>query len=151
MQRRSLFNMTKREANIKAAWIIWRYHPYAKGWGRSSIKQWVHWLLSEAFIIFVMDDQANNELVGMLVMRPMMKPEDYREICSFDQEGPTLFVDFAWSKHAYGLMSAGFAVLTRFGMRKTVAWNMDGKLKVYRAANLRRNLLRRVMQTEASK
>lgn len=136
--------MNGREALIKAMWIMWRHYPsVAKDLGREYLKRWLSWAMSEGFLLFIMDDDLNRNVAGIVMVRPLLNIQDCYDSYTFDQEGPILWIDLMVSVHPDSLMAAGFAVLSRFGMRQTLAFKNNGKVFAYPATTFRRHLLRR--------
>lgn len=127
-----------------ADYILKHYEPYRK-WDRNIFNGWLGWHCHNGFTIRAVND--DNETVGVVIIRPVMKVEDVADHYEFDPEGSVLFIDLLICTSSVAMQALGCGVLKRFGMRKTVAWKRPPffVIETHSAARLRRILFRKAM------
>ena len=119
---------TTPDVAVPLAEFIAAHYPPAREWGMEALLPWVRWNLGESFLAYVFDD---GNIVGVGIARPVMRGEDGRTDCLYDQEGPCLFIDLAI---ATGPLVAAMLVAQmreRFGMRERVAFLRRDRLIVH--------------------
>jgi hypothetical protein len=126
--------------------FILGYDLIYRTWERDSLLDWLRWHSAQGFILRALGD--NGELLGIAIVRPMMRKECYSERLSyhFDNEGDTYFVDLAIAARPKlkVLQALGFAGLRRFGARKYMAFQVRaGSIKIIEPQDHRAKLLKR--------
>ena len=123
---------------------IQRHYPYpwAKDYG--VVLGWLYWYVERGFSICVADEK---NLVGIILLRPVMKPKHGLEQYRYDNEGSVLFVDFAYAANNEALRSLVIAATQRFGARQTLAFQRQDKqgrirLHVLRCAHFALHVLK---------
>lgn len=103
------------------------------------VYKWIDWHWDHGFICRAFNE--SNELVGVLVIRPVIKAEDGAEHYAYDPEGSVIFVDLLVCDDARALRALWAALLKRFGYRNSVAWSRNGApIKTYAVNKMDRRL-----------
>jgi hypothetical protein len=125
--------------------FICRHYERARTWHPRNLEGWIEWNIEQRFCITARCEKTN-EILGLIIVRPVMHPELAIGNKDFDVEGDTYFVDMAIAlpPKLPVLQVLGFAVLQRFGMRDKIAFQRNGvgPVIVSDAHEHRRKLLR---------
>ena len=128
------------EGEILTRFVI-RHYPPAKEWSRANVLSWIAWHIGNGSLGVIKDDF--DEVVGIGIARPVMKPEHGIDHYNFDPEGSCLFVDLTVAKHELALRGLFMILRKRFGQRPTIAYMRRDKLRVHPFAVMHRNIHRR--------
>ena len=107
---------------IEATKYIWDRYPPAQEWTWPIALSWTHWHASMGYLGIARDNPVENNIVGVVVIRPVNNPGDGLIPYEHDENGQCLFIDmFACDNPvAYALLS--YAFVHRFGPRRQVAY-----------------------------
>ena len=106
---------------IEATKFVWDRHPTVT-WTWPVALGWTHWHLSMGYMAIARDNNVDNTILGVAVIRPVAEPGDGIIAYEHDEDGPCLFIDFFACDDpiAYPLLAEAFA--RRFGPRESVAY-----------------------------
>jgi hypothetical protein len=103
--------------------VLKHYEP-ARLWKPDVLWNWIAWHAVQGFALVLRDDDAS--ILGLTLARPVMKPEDGLDSYAVDNEGPCIFLSLVISLHPMAPKGLTYAVVKRFGVRQTVAWQRNG-------------------------
>jgi hypothetical protein len=102
-----------------ADFILEHYPPYRK-WDSEIFLGWLKWHIGHGTVQRALD--FDESVVGLTIIRTIMKPQDADNFYAFDPEGNVAFIDVAIATKPNVLQALTLAGLKRFGQRDWVAW-----------------------------
>ena len=105
--------------NELAEFILEHYEPYRK-WDRTILDGWLGWHCSQQFLFKAID--TDGSIVGVMIVRPIIRPQDADDFYAFDPEGNVAFIELLIATKPGVTQVLVYAALRRFGERPRVAW-----------------------------
>lgn len=111
-------------------------------WPEPTFIAWVKWYYEKGFIVTC--KYSDGDIMGLVMIRPVMEPQDAFDTYNFDYEGRTLYVAELICTASEAMLPLAAQVIKRFGERELVCWQRvpDKKMRVHNTKTLVRNLLR---------
>ena len=122
---------------------IWTHQPIYHSWPVDIFEAWVKWHNDQGFIQTI--HNFDGSLCGLVIVRPIMEPEDAQKPYEFDPEGRGYYIAEVISTAKGAIQALGIATLKRFGMREFICYRRPPfyVTEVHSAKALRRNLFRK--------
>lgn len=107
------------------------------------LRKWVAFHYTRSFTGVLKD--RNDVIKAVGIARPIMKLEDARDWCAFDNLGSIILVELAIAPTKRMFQGLGVIMKRRFGERESIALHRypERKIRVYPFAKIMRHTLRR--------